>query len=261
MKKQHIRAVAISTVLSVSAFISGATQADQTLDNILKEGQAATAAGVASQKRIDKLQDETATLLIEFKEVNKEIEGLRVYNSQLEKQIANQRVVIDELQKAIEQVTVIERQIQPLILRMLDSLEQFVKLDLPFLEEERTERIATLYDIQERADITVSEKFRQVLEAYKIEAEYGRKLNTYEGKVPVEGVDLNVNILMVGRVALLYQDSDRKYTGIYDKSTRQWVPLDNATYANGVYNAIRMARQEVPQDIMRLPIPAPEAVR
>lgn len=260
MKKQHIRAVALAAALSAGAFSSSAVLADATLDNILKDGVAATSAGSASQKRIDKLQGETDGLLSEFKDVNKEIEGMRVYNSQLEKQIANQRVVIDELIRAIEQVTVIERQVQPLILRMLDSLEQFVKLDLPFLTEERTERIATLYENMDRADISVSEKFRQVLEAYKIESEYGRKLHTYEDVVPVEGRELNVDILMVGRVSLIYQSKDKKYTGIYDKAEGQWVPLETS-YSSGVNTAIRMHKEEVPTNIMRIPVPAPEVVR
>src|SRR5690606_12466891 len=133
-------------------------------------GQAMTAAGVQSQKRIDKLQEETSDLYQEFKTVSKEIDGLRVYNRQLERQISSQQKVIADLTRSIDQVTVRERQMQPLILRMLDSLEQFVALDVPFLPAERQERIEQLRAVQERADISVAEKFRQVLEAYKIEA-------------------------------------------------------------------------------------------
>ncbi|MCW8195738.1 DUF3450 domain-containing protein [Proteobacteria bacterium 005FR1] len=259
MKKQQIRAVALTTVLSVGAFI-GAAQADQTLDNILKEGQAMTTAGVQSQKRIDKLQEETSDLYQEFKSVNKEIEGLRVYNRQLQKQIDNQQDVLGKLAKSIDQVTVRERQMQPLILRMLDSLEQFVALDAPFLQEERQERIAQLQGIMDRADITVAEKFRQVLEAYKIEAEYGRNSLVYEDTLNIGGVDKQVNMLMVGRVALVYQTKDKSLTGAWDQENRTWVELDPGSYANAVANAIKVADGGVPE-MMRLPIPAPEAVQ
>ena len=67
-----------------------------------------------------------------FKAVNKEIDGLLVYNKQIEKQIANQDQEILDLNKAIDEVSVIERQITPLMLRMIDGLEQFVALDVPF---------------------------------------------------------------------------------------------------------------------------------
>lgn len=259
MKKQQIRAVALTTVLSVGAFI-GAAQADQTLDNILKEGQAMTTAGVQSQKRIDKLQEETSDLYQEFKSVNKEIEGLRVYNRQLQKQIDNQQDVLSQLATSIDQVTVRERQMQPLILRMLDSLEQFVELDVPFLMDEREERIAQLQAIMDRADVTVAEKFRQVLEAYKIEAEYGRNALVYEDTLNVGGVDKQVNMLMVGRVALVYQTKDKSLTGVWDQEGRTWVELDPGSYANAVANAIKVADGGVPE-MMRLPIAAPEAVQ
>jgi FtsZ-binding cell division protein ZapB len=259
MKKQQIRAAALATVLSMGAFISAA-QADQALDSILKEGQAATNTGVQSQKRIDKLQEETNDLYQEFKSVNKEIEGLRVYNRQLQKQIDNQLDVLAKLTSSIDQVTVRERQMQPLILRMLDSLEQFVELDVPFLMDEREERITQLHAIQDRADITVAEKFRQVLEAYKIETEYGRNSLVYEDTLNIGGVDKQVNMLMVGRIALVYQTKDKELTGVWDQNARAWVELDPGKYANAVSSAIKVADGGVP-DMIRLPIAVPEAVQ
>lgn len=259
MKKQQIRAVALTTVLSVGAFI-GAAQADQTLDNILKEGQAMTTAGVQSQKRIDKLQEETSDLYQEFRSVNREIDGLRVYNRQLERQINNQLKVIEDLTRSVDQVTVRERQMQPLILRMLDSLEQFVELDVPFLKDERQERITQLRNIQERADVSVAEKFRQVLEAFKIEAEYGRNSIVYEDSLNIDGSEKQVNMLMVGRIALVYQTKDWELTGVWDQKNRTWVELDRGTYANAVAASIKVAEGGIPE-MMRLPSPAPEAVR
>jgi hypothetical protein len=112
----------------------------------------------------------------------------------------------------------------------------------------------------DRADISVAEKFRQVLEAYKIESEYGRKTHTYEDVIAVDGRDLAVDILMVGRLALVYQSKDKKYTGIYDKNAKQYVSLDSS-FASGVNNSIRVAKEELPTNIMRVPVPAPEAAR
>ena len=76
-------------------------------------------------------------LLNEYKTVLKEIEGLRVYNRQLEKQIASQEEEMAQLTISIDEVTVIERQISPVMIRMIDGVEQFVELDLPFLLKER----------------------------------------------------------------------------------------------------------------------------
>ena len=124
-------------MLSAGALMGSVAMADQTLDAVLKAGQAKTTLAQDSQKRIDRLAQETDDLTQEFKQQNKLIDDLRVFNAQMEKQVAKQLVVIQELDQSVEKVTVIERQIQPLVFRMLDSLEQFVNLDKPFQVEER----------------------------------------------------------------------------------------------------------------------------
>ena len=144
MKKQGVKAVALSTAISVGAFFASAATADRTIDQILKVGQTKTTSGQESQKRVDKLAEETASLLQKYKLVTKDIEGLRVYNAQYERQLENQLKVITELEASIDQVTVLERQVQPLIIDMLDGLEQFIDLDLPFRLDERKDRVAQL---------------------------------------------------------------------------------------------------------------------
>ena len=261
MKKQRFKSVALSTIFTAGALVSGAVNADKTIDAILQVGQSKTSAAQASQEKINKLSQETATLLQEFKIVNKQIDGLRVYNSQLEKQLANQLAVISDLEESIDNVTVIERQIQPLILRMLDGLEQFVKLDIPLYRDERMERIESLRANQTRAEISVAEKFRQVLEAYNIESEYGRKLHTYTDKLEVGGVEREVNILGVGKVALMYQTSDTQLSGAWDKSQGAWVELDPGKYRSAILKGIKIAKKQASIDVMELPISAPESAQ
>src|SRR5690606_11143641 len=122
-------------------------------------------------------------------------------------------------------------------------------------------RIAKLRDLMDDADVTISEKFRQVLEIYSIESEYERKIDTYEDTLEVEGEPLNVNILAIGRIALMYQTADGSQTGAWDKSTQQWVSLDGGDYRVPVRNAIRIAQKKAQNDIMLLPIAAPEAAQ
>lgn len=261
MKKQRLKAVALSTVLSASALIGSVAQADQTLNSILQTGEQKVKLAQDSQQKIDKIAEQTSSLLNDFKVVNKQIEGLRVYNSQLEKQIANQLEVISELDESIDNVTVMERQIQPLVLKMLDGLEQFVALDVPFHKEEREKRLEMLRNNQERADISVSEKFRQVLEAYKIESEYGRKIDTYEDTLQVDGQDREVNILRIGRVALIYQTKDTELSGAWDQRQRAWVQLDSGEYRSEILKGIRIAKKQASIDVLKLPVLAPEAAQ
>ncbi|MBR9909481.1 MAG: DUF3450 domain-containing protein [Gammaproteobacteria bacterium] len=261
MKKQRFKAVALSTVLSAGALFGSVAQADQTLDSILQVGQEKTKLAQASQQQVDKIAEQTSSLLNEFKVVNKQIEGLRVYNAQLEKQIANQLKVISQLEESIENVTVIERQIQPLIIKMLEALEQYVALDVPFHMTERQERLEMLVNNQDRADISVAEKFRQILEAYKIESEYGRRMDTYEDTLEVNGQEREVNVLRVGRVALMYQTKDTELSGAWDQRQRTWVELDAGEYRSAILKGIRIAKKQASIEVLKLPILAPEAAQ
>ncbi len=260
MKKQRLKAVAVSTVLSASALMGSVAMAEQGLESVLQAGQAKITMAQDSQKRIDRLAQETDDLTQEFKSQNKLIEDLRVFNAQMEKQVSKQLDVVKELEQSIEKVTVIERQVQPLIFRMLDSLEQFVSLDKPFSVDERKERIAMLRANQDRADISVSEKFRQVLEAYKIETAYGSTIEAYKATLPVNGQDREVNILRVGRISLMYQTTDAQSSGVWDVSQGQWVALDSS-YNSRILKGLRIARDQASKDIMIMTIQAPEAAQ
>ncbi|WP_226642145.1 DUF3450 domain-containing protein [Microbulbifer variabilis] len=260
MKTKRFMAVALTTALSAGALYGSVATAD-TLDNVLAVGQQKTTAAQASQKRIDKIAEETSSLLQDFKVVNKEIDGLRVYNRQLEKQLANQLEVINELDESIANVTVIERQIQPLILRMLDGLEQFIELDAPFKLDERKGNLENVKNNMDRSDITVAEKFRQVLELYNFEAEYARKIDTYGDTLDINGQERQVNVLQIGRIALLAQTTDSAISLAYDKGQRNWVEIDAGEYRRALMNGLKIAKKQATIDIMTMPIAAPEAAQ
>jgi septal ring factor EnvC (AmiA/AmiB activator) len=250
-------AFAVASLLGASSLV----QADETLDAILKVSADRNTASAKSQVKIDKLADQTRDLLSDYKTVTKQIDGLKVYNARLQKQIDNQLRRIADIENSISQVTVIQRQMTPLVIRMIDGLDKFVELDVPFHIDERRKRIAFLRSNLDRSDVSVAEKFRQVLEAYKIENEYGRKIDAYKGSVEIEGVERDVNFFRVGRVALLYQTTDTEVSGAWDQASRSWVPLDRGEYRNAIMKGLRIARKEASIDIMQLPIPAPEAAK
>jgi septal ring factor EnvC (AmiA/AmiB activator) len=230
-----------------------------TLDSVLKVGEDKVSAARQSQAKIDKLADETRDLLTDYKTVTKQVDGLKVYNARLQRQIDNQAVRIAEIDESIDQVTVISRQMTPLAIRMIDGLESFVELDVPFHLDERKERIAFLRANLDRSDVSIAEKFRQVLEAYKIENEYGRKIDAYKGSLEIDGVDRDVNFLRVGRISFLYQSTDTEMSGAWDQASRSWVPLSRGEYRTAIMKGLRIARKEASIDLMNLPVAAPEA--
>ena len=260
MTMHRLKNVLIAALVATGALIGtvAAVQAN-TLDSILEVGEAKNAAAKKSQLKIDRLADETRDLLSDYKTVSKQIDGLKVYNARLQRQIDNQLRRIGEIDESIDQVTIISRQMTPLVIRMIDGLETFVELDVPFHMEERQQRIEFLRANLDRSDVSVAEKFRQVLEAYKIENEYGRKIDAYKGSVEIDGVERDVNFFRVGRIALLYQTTDTELSGAWDQRSRSWVPLEPGQYRNAIMKGLRIARKEASIDLLNVPVAAPEA--
>lgn len=245
-----------TSLLAAAVALSGAAQANF-LDPVVEAGVEINKSAEASQVRIDNISDDIQERLQQYKSINKEIEGLLVYNKQMDKQIANQNTEMAEINASIDKVSVIERQILPLMIRMIDGLEQFVELDIPFLAKERSERIAELKQLMDRADVSSSEKFRRVLEAYQVEVDYGKTIEAYNGIQNINGTERDVAFLRVGRVALVYQTRDGKLSGAWDSKAGKFVELP-AEYRISIAKGLRVARKQLAPDMLTLPIAAAE---
>ena len=227
------------------------------LDTVIKAGADKTAAAQASQRRIDSTVAQSDKLLRQFQLVNKQIEGLQVYNAQLTRQIDSQRQTMADIAESVENAALIERQIIPLSLNMLDALDQFIRLDLPFKLEERQTSVEQVRENMDSARFSAAEKSRQVLELYAIESEYSATLEQFDGVLTIEGQQRQGAFLRIGRVALLFQASDQSLTEVWSKIDKQWQTVAAGDYRRAVADAIRMAKKQAPLDMIKLPLPAP----
>lgn len=206
-----------------------------------------------TQQKIDGIADTMDSKLQQFKSLNKQISDLEVYNAQMRKLIANQESEMDDLNQAMDEVSVIERQITPLMLRMIEGLAQFVEADIPFLLDERRNRVAGLRDMMDRADVAPSEKFRRVMEAYQIEMDFSRSMEAYTAKHNVNGQEQNVEFLRVGRSVLVFQTRDGKFQSVWNQNRKAWVELDDS-YRSSIAKGLRMARKQMAPDLLTLPV-------
>jgi hypothetical protein len=252
------RCVISSMVVILGLWCAADGALAQGVEGALNAAASMDEAARRSQASVDSTVDETRSLERQYSAIMKEIDGLEVYNALLQKQIDSQNQELADLNRSIDQVSVIERQVTPLMLKMIDGLDQFVELDAPFLLEERRQRVAFLRTMLERSDVTVAEKIRRLLEAYEIENDYGRTIESYKGSLEVAGATREVDFLRIGRTTLLYQTVDSEIFGMWDKSTREWVPLP-AEYRNQIRAGIRMAHKQIAPNLLLLPIAGPES--
>lgn len=244
-------------ISTVGAIFTAEIVAGQAVDQIVAAEERRIQQAQASQDVIDGIVDETRDTVEEYRAVMKEVDGLIVYNTLLDRQIADQEQELSNLATSIDSVTDIERQILPLLTRMIDGLDRFVALDVPFLAEERRERVVGLRDLLGRADVTAAEKFRVVMEAWQIENDYGRTIFAYTGELEIGGTNREVDFLQVGRVSLVYQTPDGVNSGVWDQNSRTWVVL-GSEYRNSIRQGLRLARNQIGPDLLLLPIAAPE---
>ena len=249
----------VSFFTIILAFISTLTYAgslDKAVDSTLQSQKS----NAESQQAIDKMVESTRTMEQEYKTILRSMDGLVSYNDQLDKLVENQRQELESITRQLGYIEDTQREIVPLMLRMIEVLEQFIALDLPFLNDERQQRLQLIKDMMDRADVTLTDKFRRIMEAYQIEMEYGRTIEAYEDTISIGGKTQTVDILRIGRLNLLYSSLDQRSIGQWDPSSKQWVNLD-AQYYEGIQDGLRIARNQAPPDLFKVPVAAPEAVQ
>lgn len=243
----------LGTSLLALVAVNVHAQEDQILDDATQTAQQINDSAKQTQQTVNKIADQIDSKVQQYKNLLKEIEGLEVYNSQLNKQIRSQEQEMLDLNDAIDEVSVIERQITPLMIKMLDGLEQFIALDVPFLAEERANRLVDLNAMMDQANVAPSEKFRRVMESFQVEMDYGRTIEAYSGLQTINGQERNVDFLRIGRTALIYQTRDGSMQGAWNKQTRQWDELDSS-YRSSITKGLRIAKKQLAPDLLTVPV-------
>jgi hypothetical protein len=236
------------------ALFAATTVAESELDLVEREGIERSQEGRAAQERIDAVSDNTRNLVDDYRAELKLVDGLEAYIGMLDAQLQGQEEEMDILQQSIADVAVIERQILPMMARMIESLDSFIQLDVPFLQEERQARVDKLRELLKRSDVTVAEKARRVFEAYQIENDYGRTIEAYRGKLELADGQYDADFLRVGRVALMYRTVGADNLGYWDTTSQGWRDLDAVPYRRLIDNGLKVARQEIAPELISIPL-------
>src|SRR5215831_4115132 len=245
---------AMGFIIASTLFAFRATHADDKVTPVISEQVKTEEAARASQKKIEQLDNETTKMLSDYRQMTAEAASLKSYNAELSTQVEAQQKELTTLTKQISEIETTSHEVLPMMQKMLATLEQFVSLDLPFLIDERTKRVAQLKETMGRADVSISEKYRRIVEAYQIEMEFGRTIEAYQGKIG----DKTVDFLRAGRVALMYQTLDGKETGYWDKDAKNW-KIDDG-YKDAMRAGLKVAKKQAAPDFITVAIHAPKEI-
>lgn len=223
------------------------------VDSNIKEQKINHRVAKRSQKNISLLAKKTQSLVNRHRIVLEKIANAKIYNKQLKDLIKSQKKEMLTIKKNIKSLKRTNKDIIPLMFRMINSLKQFIKLDLPFLPKERSNRVKQLELIMKRADVSNAEKYRRLLNAYQIENEYARSIEAYKSEFIIFSQKRLVNFLRIGRIALFYQSIDASFSGMWDVKNKKWIKL-SSTFSNSIRDGIRMAKKQKTPSLLKLPI-------
>ena len=110
------------------------------------------------QRGINKNEEIRENLLNEYKYTTSSLKSTKIYNEQLTKIIKSQTDELASLEQQIIDIEETQKNIFPLMINMIKSLETLVNQDTPFLLTERLDRVKRLENTLNKADIQTHEK-------------------------------------------------------------------------------------------------------
>ena len=243
----------IIAVLCVPLFSQSITEDENIVKDTIGISTASIEKSGLTQEQIVKLDEQTRILLAEYQSTSKEYDSLKLYNDQVQKIINSQIDEIESILTKIDELDQTNQRIVPFMLRMIDGLENFIQLDLPFLLDERTDRLNNLKVTMDRGDISTSEKFRLIIEAYKTELEYGRTIEAYRDNIMIDDVETSADFLRIGRIALTYLTVDGSKGGYWDTNSQSWEKA-SSSIKRSTADALKVASKQAPPALIKIPV-------
>ncbi len=208
----------------------------------------------SSQQLINETDAQITVMFDKYRSLQGEIENFRIYNRQLRDIVTSQEAEKISFNQSIKGIEATALKIMPFMERMINSLDSFVASDYPFLPHERSKRMATLKASMKRADISVAAKYRQILEGYQIEIDYGNTIEAYDGEID----NKKVTFLKLGRVGFYYLSFDESVCSAWNITDGKWQELDG-DYKVSIVKAIKIAKRQKSPDLFFAAVPAAEA--
>ena len=234
-------------------FISTTIVAQEIVDQTINTQVEASNVSIEIQNKIDELDIESKKIYFDYKDTLNEFNSLKNYDDQLSKIIDAQIIEISSINEQLDSLDSINIDILPLLKRMVDSLSKFITLDIPFLIEERKLRLQDLDTLIVRADVTTAEKFRKIFEAYQLEANFGKTIESYQGFLTIKESEKAVDYFRLGRLGLYYRTPNGKETGYWNSNSQQWVH-EGSSLDDEIKAALDIANRQSPPNFIKLPV-------
>lgn len=204
----------------------------------------------ALQEQIDAADEQTRAQLEELRRLERETQQLDANNASLTGRLAEEAerqqrlaTALDTLEETRAALPVIEK-------NMSAQLSQWIERDLPFLRDERLARVERQPDEQGENSV---ERINGLLEAWRVELDYGREMDSWRGHLHQGDREREVDFLRVGRIGFYYLTPDGREGSVWNAEESAWQPLADE-YLREVRSGLRIAQDQRAPDLLTLPL-------
>ena len=222
---------------------------------VKRTAERTVAVDARTQQAVDAWAEEEKRLLQEIDRKEREIkrfawerEKTADYLATLEGKMAVLREKATEMEK-------INAELLPILDRGLESLDAFVRDDLPFEKTERTRSVELTVQALSDYDMGLLAKTRALFDAVAREVDLGYSVDVREDEIDIEGRPTRVKLLRVGRTGLYALTMDAAKAYVWDARRKEYLPA--AAGARDIDQAVQIVERIRIIELTRLPMGQP----
>ncbi|MFI8750736.1 DUF3450 domain-containing protein [Vreelandella lionensis] len=230
--------------------VSGTLMAsDETMDQAAQSVEAQQTQSEL-QQQIDSADEATRSAIEELRRLERETRQMETTNATLSSRLASEAERQQRLSQALDTLSDTRDALPMIEQDMAEQLTRWIESDLPFLTDERLARVESAGNPEAGS----AERIASLLEAWRAELAYGREVDSWRGRLVMEGASpREVEYLRIGRIGFYYLTPDGREGGVWDKEGGEWLALDEPARRQ-VRNGLRIADDQRTPELLQLPL-------
>ena len=206
-----------------------------------------------TQKKQEAWAEEKSDYAARYRAAKAQVDYLEKTKAFEQKEVSSLDAGIAELERRMVESAKLKDNLEDSLNVVVNRLDGWVKQDIPFLVQERNERLASVREAIAKPEVTGAEKLRRVLEALQVEANYGNTVDVSQERIKVGNEEISADVIRIGRVSVYWRSPDGKRVGEYDRASKQWVEMDKK-YLNSIADVREMVMRLRSTKVITLPL-------
>ncbi len=206
-----------------------------------------------TQKEAEQWREERKELTARYERLSEENRRLSEQSGKLEEEVDAARTRIDRKERQLADIEQLSEDIGPFLEEVVSRIRDLDDEAPPFLAEERKNRYERIDAMMDDPQTPVSERYRKVMEALLVEAEYANTIEVYRETIDIGERSLLADIFRLGRISLFYQSLDGQESGWFNVAENRWEALPRS-HNRAIGTAIDIGARRQPAELLSLPL-------